>query len=618
MVASISLAKDKGYLIKGYYTNELEGKGEWVGQGAKRLGLSGDVEPAVFNQIWDGYSPAGKKLVQNAGSPTRQSGWDITFSPSKDVSILYGLGDVSARAKIAAAQRAAVEDAISHLEAEAAYTRQGKAGAEAVKTDGLIAAAFQHSTNRENQPQLHTHVMVFNVAPRQDGSTGSIISKRLYHANLGAGSVHSARLATELQRQGYRVERTKDGFQVNGIPEGARTAFSARSLQIAEYLEHHHLKDTPQNRDRAAEFTRAPKQATRWDELQQDWAKTGKAHGVTVRQLRSLRGKPQIIKGTALAQSQAAVVEKTAKTLSLKGEFSERELETALAQNAIGQGLTYKELAAAKDEFLMEHPVSALDGPGAQGRTFSLGSQNTVKERKLLSRANGNVSTAIAQGESETAFKVLGNNGWLVVGNDSEGIQQQLIHDWLRAGGAKNNVIVAKSSAEVDVLNRLAQERRRKAWQLGRKLKIGGHPFYEGDKVQFNKTSWEWGLKKGDVATVTKINTNALDRDMVTVTTEGGRKVTFSRKEYKALALAYATRLKDAKPVEGNTYIWSQGEWSRGQTYQAVTLASQETRIYAYGKDYGGQDAAYRALAERMSQEREKEWARQRHPYRSR
>ncbi|MEM9448640.1 MAG: MobF family relaxase [Cyanobacteria bacterium P01_E01_bin.6] len=612
MVSSISLAKDKGYLIKNYYSNDHEGLGEWLGDGAKTLGLQGKVTSQEFGHVWDGYSPNGKeKLVQNAGSKSRQAGWDITFSPAKDLSILYGLGDEKTQAEIKQAQRAAVVDAVQSLEENAAYTRQGKSGDLEVQTDGLIAAAFQHTTNRENQPQLHTHVMVFNVAPRTDGSTGSIVSRRLYNANLSAGSIHTARIATEMQRLGYEVRPTQDGFEIQGISKEARDAFSTRSAQIAEYLKENNLDNTPQNRDKAAEITRAPKQAMEWETLQHEWWETGKSYGLTPEYLQSLKGRERERSTKEIEQAQKEVIRDTLAYYSKQIEFTERDVEVKIAQQSIGKGLTYEEIKAAKEQVLSSKHAMELDTDGERGRTFAPSPQSRFQENRQLSndkelaQANQHIADRFANGNARSALDELDRRGNLAISQDETRLRQRLIDDWRKAGGIDGNIIIARSSSDVTEWNQLAQQNRKENGELGKRLKIGDGFFHEGDLVRFQKTDRQWGMKKGEVGKITNITSSTGRDDLVTVTLNNNRKVAFSRKEYKELQLAYATTVKNAKQgdAENNAYIWAKGDWSRHQAYDAVSVAQKETRLYAHESDVQLRDAAIQMLSERMSQE---------------
>jgi conjugative relaxase-like TrwC/TraI family protein len=43
-------------------------------------------------------------------------------------------------------------------------------------------AHFDHHTSRESDPELHTHIIIFNLAPRRDGSWGAIVCREFYNA----------------------------------------------------------------------------------------------------------------------------------------------------------------------------------------------------------------------------------------------------------------------------------------------------------------------------------------------------------------------------------------------------------------------------------------------------
>ena len=106
MIASIKDAHNQHYLVKDYYHSDNERPGIWIGSGAKKLGLNGEVDPQHMALLWKGYSPEGdKKLVQNAGSEGRRAAWDITFSAPKSVSVAWGVGDEDLKAKLERAQQ---------------------------------------------------------------------------------------------------------------------------------------------------------------------------------------------------------------------------------------------------------------------------------------------------------------------------------------------------------------------------------------------------------------------------------------------------------------------------------------------------------------------------------
>lgn len=73
-----------------YFLEGGEPPGRWFGSALASLGLvEGTVEKDTLRTLMDGFAPDGRPLVQNAGKPNRQPGWDLTFSAPKAVSALW-------------------------------------------------------------------------------------------------------------------------------------------------------------------------------------------------------------------------------------------------------------------------------------------------------------------------------------------------------------------------------------------------------------------------------------------------------------------------------------------------------------------------------------------------
>jgi len=70
------------------------------------------------------------------------SGWELTFSAPKSVSVLYAIGHEDVREAVREAHDAAVGEALAFVERRAAFTRRGARGVDVVRGDGFIAAAF--------------------------------------------------------------------------------------------------------------------------------------------------------------------------------------------------------------------------------------------------------------------------------------------------------------------------------------------------------------------------------------------------------------------------------------------------------------------------------------------
>lgn len=224
-----------------YYLKGQEPPGQWQGKGSEALGLSGAVSREDFAAALRGYKPGAEgaipeALVQNAGDK-HMAGWDLTFSAPKSVSVLWALAPEDVQAKLATAHDEAVTEALKFVEDHASFTRRGKGGAIQEKVNGLLVSTFQHGTSREQDPQLHTHSFVHNVAERQDGTWGSIDGRNFYHWKMASGAYYRAALAEKMQEMGFEVRRDGKSFAVAGVSDTVEKHFSKRRAQIEDVLE---------------------------------------------------------------------------------------------------------------------------------------------------------------------------------------------------------------------------------------------------------------------------------------------------------------------------------------------------------------------------------------------
>jgi conjugative relaxase-like TrwC/TraI family protein len=109
-----------------YYAMRGEAQGEWVGSGSDGLGLNGAASGGQLRALLEGRDPSSGELLR--ASSVRVTGWDVTYSPPKSVSLLHAAGDGRVAAETLAAHRVAVRSALGWLEAEACWTRRGSGG----------------------------------------------------------------------------------------------------------------------------------------------------------------------------------------------------------------------------------------------------------------------------------------------------------------------------------------------------------------------------------------------------------------------------------------------------------------------------------------------------------
>jgi conjugative relaxase-like TrwC/TraI family protein len=260
------LAKDDYYLDGG------EPNGVWAGKASKLLDLSGDVEIESYINVMHGFTPDKQyKLCQNSGAD-RRYGWDLTFSAPKSVSAVWARADNDLKSKIQQAHFKSTKAAIAFIEDNAAVTRRSNSGLQREKVTGLVAATFEHATSRAQDPQLHTHCLIANAAPRKDGSWGTIESRDLYLWHKAAGTLYRAELSSQLLSLGFEIEKDGDAFKLPIVPDKICTHYSKRGEMIkAELAKRGNAKSCSKSGDVAALATRVKKENVNRSILYQEW-----------------------------------------------------------------------------------------------------------------------------------------------------------------------------------------------------------------------------------------------------------------------------------------------------------------------------------------------------------
>jgi conjugative relaxase-like TrwC/TraI family protein len=284
-----------------YYSESDRIRGEWHGKLAKEWGLQGEVREEQFGRLAHGQHPTtGEQLVRHqtareyvngrgetVSTMEHRAGWDATFSAPKSVSLtaLVG-GDDGVRQS----HRESVKVALGEMEK---YVQARIGGNHPAETTGRwVAASFEHDSARPVNgyaaPQLHTHVVFFNLTETQNGESRALQPRELYRSQQYATAIYRSELALRLKGQGYDIERGKSGQpEIKGYTREYLDASSPRSQQIQAYLDQQgvrgagaaqiaahqtrddklpaitHAEMQQQHRDVAAKFGQQPEQVIR-------------------------------------------------------------------------------------------------------------------------------------------------------------------------------------------------------------------------------------------------------------------------------------------------------------------------------------------------------------------
>lgn len=214
-----------------YYTQQETQAGYWIGQGVEKLGLKpGEtVTREAFLRLCDNQHPeTGTKLTQ-VHLQDRRIFFDFTCSAPKSVSILAVTMDDQ---RIVAAHREAAAVAMRELEAFAG-TRIRKGGAMDDRTTAnLVGAAFQHTSSRALDPQLHTHFTLFNATfDPVEKRWKALQTSGMFGAIHYGTAVYRNELAARLHRLGYQTRATAHGFEIEGVKPDIIHRFSKRAQQ---------------------------------------------------------------------------------------------------------------------------------------------------------------------------------------------------------------------------------------------------------------------------------------------------------------------------------------------------------------------------------------------------
>lgn len=236
-IASLSSAGQASsyYTKDNYYTAEAaEQSSAWAAQGASELGLKGPVSVTEFAAVLEGKLPDGSTIPAGPGGKHRP-GVDLTFSAPKSLSLLAYIGGDE---RLLEANQAAARATIGWAEKNLAETRMLNKKGElvTVKTGKLVAALFQHDTNRNLDPQAHVHAVVANATQGPDGKWRALANEKLWTGKTTLASIYNAYLRKEVERLGYEIELTgKHGqFEIGGVSREAIMLFSSRREQILD------------------------------------------------------------------------------------------------------------------------------------------------------------------------------------------------------------------------------------------------------------------------------------------------------------------------------------------------------------------------------------------------
>ena len=237
-----------------YRAGEQEVIGEWLGQGADRLGLDGTILQHHFSRLCDNRHPFTGEQLTARMRKGRRVGYDFNFHVCKSLSIVYA---VTGNPAILDALRQAVREVMQAMEAEV-KVRVRKGGRYDERTvANLIAAEFIHFTARPVNgvidPHLHIHCFVPNVCWDHIETIWKAIDVASIKADAPQWQEMFTRLlAGRIEKLGYPVAWQGKSWEIAGISRDMIERFSNRTMLINRTAEKQGITDPQrQGPDRA-------------------------------------------------------------------------------------------------------------------------------------------------------------------------------------------------------------------------------------------------------------------------------------------------------------------------------------------------------------------------------
>ena len=244
-------AAERPESLAAYYAASGTPPGVFLGSGLAALAGGRGVEKGsaateehLYNMLGLCCDPVTREPIgrcPNLGSKLAPvAGFDLTFSPSKSVSVAWALADEETRQVIFDCHRKAVEYVLTYAEREVFHSRSGTNGIVTEEIDGVIAAAFTHFDSRAGDPQLHDHVIIWNRARSiSDGRWRTLDSRAIFQARSALSSMHQGVLSdllTERLGVGWEARDRRHSerarWEITGVPEDLMAEFSQRVEQI--------------------------------------------------------------------------------------------------------------------------------------------------------------------------------------------------------------------------------------------------------------------------------------------------------------------------------------------------------------------------------------------------
>ncbi len=392
------------YLGKGDERFQLKLDGEI----AEQLGIKGVPDKETWNQVCKGNF--GKEGVLWNGKGEHRIGMDIGFSAPKSFSVA---ALVHGDDRLINVHKMAIEEAKRVYENECIVARYGHGGERWEQTGQALFAHVTHVSSRNQEPQLHEHLLILNVTRGEDGQLRKMENRLVIEKQRLLGEVYYQKLVEGAKELGYDVEWRKS---LNGnalqpelaciTPEQC-AAFASRSKEIEAFVKDRYgvglQEATNPQRQAAALATRKQKESTDLTALRKIWKEQANDLGVQV----------ETWNGVATTYEKEDVKKAVEDAL---GHFTERESaaqESQLLSKAMvfgrEKGLRYNDILSEYEN--MKRDGKILEKRGLRANKLVTDPVTLSRETRLIELVKNGKNKVEPVDTAENVISVLANTG---------------------------------------------------------------------------------------------------------------------------------------------------------------------------------------------------------------
>lgn len=301
----------------------------------------------IRNSLKEEFPPDSKKLAI-----------DITFSPPKSVSI--AMLNPTLKYDLIDAHNQAVKRVLAFIEENHVIWRKHTNKdnkTEHIKTKTALFACLQHRVSREQDPQLHTHCLLFRKT--MVNNKMMTIEDRFVHSNQYLFSLmYDNELCRALQerniplREANSPDHKNNHFEISGVSDILIDHFSKRKHQIQNYQKTHDFSETWDGAHAAGLASRKAKPPENLQALEKVWQQDiNQLGGCSIQKVSLINDPLRPLKIDSLMKS-------SIETLQEKNyAFSKSDIMIEIYKQGLMMGITLSELENAFNNHLQSHII---------------------------------------------------------------------------------------------------------------------------------------------------------------------------------------------------------------------------------------------------------------------